>query len=115
MELFPSFCRLSAIYGGTYMLDKPIDEIVYENGKVVGVRSGDETAKCKMVICDPSYVQDRVKKIGQVVRTICILDHPIPGTADSASTQIIIPQKQVGRNSGESCFLKLVMHVLVDW
>lgn len=35
-------CRLSAIYGGTYMLDKPIDEIVYEGGKVVGVKSGGE-------------------------------------------------------------------------
>lgn len=34
--------RLSAIYGGTYMLDKPIDEIVYEGGKVVGVKSGGE-------------------------------------------------------------------------
>ena len=28
------FARLSAIYGGTYMLDKPIDELVYEGGKV---------------------------------------------------------------------------------
>ena len=36
--------RLSAIYGGTYMLDKTIDEIVYENGKVVGVRSGTEVS-----------------------------------------------------------------------
>ena len=36
--------RLSAIYGGTYMLDKAIDEIVYENGKVVGVRSGTEVS-----------------------------------------------------------------------
>ena len=34
--------RLSAIYGGTYMLDKSVDEIVYENGVVVGVRSGTE-------------------------------------------------------------------------
>lgn len=37
-----SICRLSAIYGGTYMLDKPVDEIVYEKGVVVGVRSGNE-------------------------------------------------------------------------
>ena len=36
--------RLSAIYGGTYMLDKPADEIVYENGKVVGVKSQDEVS-----------------------------------------------------------------------
>ena len=33
-ELPQGFARLSAIYGGTYMLDKPIDEIVLENGKV---------------------------------------------------------------------------------
>ncbi|KAK7896855.1 hypothetical protein WMY93_022180 [Mugilogobius chulae] len=36
-ELPQGFARLSAIYGGTYMLNKPIDEIVVENGKVVGV------------------------------------------------------------------------------
>lgn len=59
-ELPQGFARLSAIYGGTYMLDKPIDEIVFENGKVVGVKSGDEVAKCKQVYCDPSYVPDKV-------------------------------------------------------
>merc|ERR1719381_141116 len=31
------------------MLDKPVDEIVMEGGKVVGVRSGSETARCKQV------------------------------------------------------------------
>lgn len=66
-ELPQGFARLSAIYGGTYMLDKPCDEIVTnELGEVTGVRCGEETAKCKMVICDPSYVQDRCKKTGQV-------------------------------------------------
>ncbi|CAH2005246.1 unnamed protein product [Acanthoscelides obtectus] len=99
-ELPQGFARLSAIYGGTYMLDKPIDEIVLgEGGKVVGVRSGTEVAKCKQVYCDPTYVPDRVKKTGQVIRCICLMDHPIQNTKDALSTQIIIPQKQVGRNS----------------
>ncbi|GLG97980.1 Rab proteins geranylgeranyltransferase component A [Gryllus bimaculatus] len=98
-ELPQGFARLSAIYGGTYMLDKPIDEIVLENGRVVGVRSGQEVAKCQQVYCDPSYVPDRVKKTGQVIRCICLMDHPIPNTRDALSTQIIIPQKQVGRKS----------------
>merc|ERR1712243_294851 len=66
---------------------------------VVGVKSGGETAKCKQVYCDPTYVSDKVQKAGQVVRCICLLDHPIPNTKDALSTQIIIPQKQVGRNS----------------
>ena len=99
-ELPQGFARLSAIYGGTYMLDKPIDEIVYDDsGKAVGVRSGSETAKCKQVYCDPSYAAAKVKKTGQVIRCICLLDHPIPNTKDGLSTQIIIPQKQVNRNS----------------
>ena len=63
--MFAGF-RLSAIYGGTYMLDKPVDEIVFENGKVVGVRCGSEVARCNQVYCDPSYAPDRVKKVGQV-------------------------------------------------
>lgn len=38
-ELPQGFARLSAIYGGTYMLDKPIDEIVMKDGKVNVVHS----------------------------------------------------------------------------
>ncbi|KPM03471.1 rab GDP dissociation inhibitor beta-like protein [Sarcoptes scabiei] len=98
-ELPQGFARLSAIYGGTYMLDKPVDELVYENDRVIGVRSGTETVKAKQVFCDPSYVLDLVEKVGQVIRCICLLNHPIPNTNNALSCQIIIPQKQVGRNS----------------
>jgi Rab GDP dissociation inhibitor len=97
------FFSLSAIYGGVYMLDKPVDEIVYENGVVVGVRSGNETARCKAVICDPSYATDKVKKVGQVIRAICLLRHPVNVGSNTtpASIQIIIPQKQVQRHNGK--------------
>jgi len=98
-ELPQAFARLSAIYGGTYMLNKPIDEIIYENGRFVGVKSEGEIAKAKFVIGDPSYFKNKVESTGKVVRVICILDHPVPGTGDADSTQIIIPQKQVGRNN----------------
>ena len=61
------YLRLSAIYGGTYMLDKPIDKIEYgEDGKVCGVTSAGETARTKTVVADPSYFPDKVKKVGQV-------------------------------------------------
>jgi len=36
-----SFSRLCAIHGGTYMLNTPVDEILMESGKVVGIRSGE--------------------------------------------------------------------------
>jgi len=96
-ELPQGFARLSAIYGGTYMLDKKVDEIVYENGVAIGVRSGNEVAKAKQIIGDPSYFPDKVKSIGKVVRVICVLKHPIPNTGDADSVQLIIPQNQVNR------------------
>lgn len=97
-ELPQGFARLSAIYGGTYMLDKPIDNIVYDdNGVACGVQSGNEIAKTNQVICDPSYAPTKVRKVGEVVRAICFLKHPIPGTENIDSVQIVIPQNQVGR------------------
>ena len=59
-----------------------------------------KTAKCKAVICDPTYAPDKVKKVGQVVRIITFLTHPIPNTGDSDSIQIVIPQNQVNRKHG---------------
>lgn len=96
-EMPQGFARLSAIYGGTYMLSKPVDEIIMENGVVVGVKSEGEIAKCKFVIADPSYFPDRVTKNGKVVRQICILSGPVPGTNNAESCQIIIPQKEIKR------------------
>lgn len=96
-ELPQGFARLSAIYGGIYMLNKPVEEIIVENGKVVGVKSEGEIARCKQLICDPSYMTDRTKKMGQVIRIICILSHPIKDTNNVNSCQIIIPQNQVNR------------------
>ena len=98
-ELPQGFARLSAIYGGTYMLDKQVDEIIMENGKFVGVKSQGQVARAKMVLGDPSYFQNRVKKVGQVIRAICILDHTISNTSDAKSCQIIFPQNQIGRNN----------------
>ena len=88
-----SFSRLCAIHGGTYMLNTSVEEILFTDGKVSGIKSGGETAKAPLVICDPSYVQNlkKVKPVGKVIRAICILDHPIPNTHDAASIQIIIP------------------------
>jgi Rab GDP dissociation inhibitor len=99
-ELPQAFARLAAIYGGTYMLDKPIDEIVYgADGKIAGVKSQGEVAKCKFVVGDPSYFSTKVKKSGRVIRTICVLNHPIPNTSKEHSLQIILPQRELKRKS----------------
>uniref|UniRef100_A0A7R9WAK8 Rab GDP dissociation inhibitor n=1 Tax=Pseudictyota dubia TaxID=2749911 RepID=A0A7R9WAK8_9STRA len=95
------FSRLCAIHGGTFMLNRDIDEILYdESGAANGVKAGNEMAKAKMVIGDPSYFpKDKVKATGQVVRCICLLNHPIPNVNKCESVQIIIPGPQVGRKN----------------
>ena len=104
-ELPQGFARLSAVYGGTYMLNKPAEDIVMENGKVVGVTSEGQTAKTKMVIADPSYFPDRVIKVCKVVRAICLLKpakrlQKVSG-ADPPSYQIILPNNQIGKSHGK--------------
>ncbi|XP_019173160.1 PREDICTED: guanosine nucleotide diphosphate dissociation inhibitor At5g09550-like [Ipomoea nil] len=99
-ELPQAFARLSAVYGGTYMLNKPQCKVEFDDsGKAYGVTSEGETAKCKKVVCDPTYLTDKVHKVGKVARAVCIMSHPIPDTNDSHSAQVILPQKQLGRKS----------------
>lgn len=91
------FSRLAAVHGGTYMLNKPVDEVLYnEDGTVRGIRCGDEEARCGKLLGDPTYFKgtDKARAIGHVATSICILSHPIDGTnADSA--QIILPARSV--------------------
>ena len=98
-----AFSRLCAIHGGTYMLNTTVDEITMENGLATGIKSGSEGAKAPIVICDPSYAPEAMlKPTGQVIRAICLLNHPLPDTKDVPSAQIIIPAKQLGRQNGKS-------------
>lgn len=120
-ELPQGFARLSAIYGGTYMLNTNIDEIQYDGGKVSGIKAtmkerGDEsegmkfTTKTKTLIGDPSYFPGKVHVVGHLLKAICILTHPVANTDNSDSAQLIIPQSQVGRKNGwfsicsQNCF-----------
>ena len=101
-ELAEGFSRLCALYGGTYMLNRGVEEILYdENGNFRGIKSQGEEVFGKILITEPSYVQkfNKVKSIGKFISWICILDHPIPKTNNVASWQIILPQKQVNRKN----------------
>jgi Rab GDP dissociation inhibitor len=108
-ELPQGFARLSAIYGGTYMLNTSVDEFLYDGSKISGIKAtmrdrGDEseegmkfTTKTKMILGDPSYFPGKVQVVGHLLKAICILTHPLDKTGDSDSLQLIIPQSQVGR------------------
>jgi len=110
-ELPQGFARLSAIYGGTYMLNTNIGEIEMEGGKVSGIkatmreRSEDNegmkfSTKTKKIIGDPSYFPGKVQVVAHLLKAICILTHPVANTDNSDSAQLIIPQSQVGRRNG---------------
>jgi Rab GDP dissociation inhibitor len=112
-ELPQGFARLSAIYGGTYMLNTSIDEIEYDGLKAVGIKAtmqdrGGEgepmkfSTKAKKILGDPSYFPGKVQVVGHVLKAICILNHPLAGTDNSDSCQLIIPQSQVGRKNGKA-------------
>jgi Rab GDP dissociation inhibitor len=110
-ELPQGFARLSAIYGGTYMLNTDVEEFLYEGGKVSGIKAtmkerGDDgpgmkfETKAKKILADPSYFPGKVRVTGHLLKAICILNHPIASTDNSDSLQLIIPQSQVGRKHG---------------
>lgn len=69
------------------MLNTDCDEIQFDaDGKVTGIKVGDNVAKAPLIICDPSYCNnDRVKPTGKVIRAICFMDHPLPDTGDVPS------------------------------
>ena len=100
-ELPQGFARLSAIYGGTYMLNTPIEKVLYtEDGKFEGIVTKEGTARAPVVIADPTYFPEKCKSTGEkVIRAICITKQPIPNTSNADSCQIIIPQSQVGRKN----------------
>lgn len=110
-ELPQGFARLSAIYGGTYMLNTNVDEIIYEGKRAVGIKAtmkerGDEgevmkfETKAGKILADPTYFPGKVQVTGHLLKAICILNHPIDKTDNSDSVQLIIPQSQVGRKNG---------------
>mmetsp|Transcript_34082 Transcript_34082/g.81240 ORF Transcript_34082/g.81240 Transcript_34082/m.81240 type:complete len:483 (-) Transcript_34082:277-1725(-) len=114
-ELPQAFARLAAVYGGTYMLQKPVEKVVYDaEGKACGVISVGEDGKqafasCKLIVGDPTYFPEKCKKTQKVVRCIAILSHPItPG--NEPSCQIILPQNQTGRNNDIYVFCVSASH-----
>ncbi len=67
------------------MLDKDVEEVVYENGHVAGVKSQGEIARCDCVIGDPTYFKEKIKKVGQV-SFICLRKLPPPPQGDRICT-----------------------------
>ena len=99
-----AFARLSAVYGGTYMLSKPDAKVAFEDGVAVGVTSEGETARAKLVVGDPSYFPDKVQKASRVRKpppvpgTPCMLGQPVEeGGCKEASKGCLCTAGRAGR------------------
>ena len=96
------FARLCAINGGLQMLDKKVEGLEYgADGKVTGVKVEGTVIKCKAVLAEPGYLEDtpKVRPAEKILRSVCILKHPVPNTNDTDSCQIIIHSKQTKRQN----------------
>jgi len=112
------FSRRCAVHGGTFMLNMNEEPNFIKNidfgddGKVTGIELSEnvskcyeipQSIKCKQLIADPSYFVDtqhasKVKKVGEIVRCICICNSQVKGIKGE-SCQVIIPAKSANRNS----------------
>lgn len=117
-ELPQGFSRLSAIYGGTFMLGTQVKEILYEDDddsndkeekegdkktkRVSGIKieldGKIETVKSKVIIADPTYFPEKVNKTKKLIRTISILNS-LPLKNGENSAQIILPGKEINRKN----------------
>ncbi len=95
------FARLCAINGGLQMLSKSVEGFEFDSeSKVCGVKVEGQVIKTKAVLADPSYLvgTPKVKLVERVARSICLLKHPVAGTNDTDSCQIIVPAQQTKRH-----------------
>ena len=108
-ELPERFSRVSAVYGGLHALNTPLQEVVYAGDKMTGIKilhpetKAETYIRTKTLIADPTYFlkdSKRIRKIGQVVRAICIINREIDGIGPVDSAQIIIPASQMNRKNG---------------
>jgi Rab GDP dissociation inhibitor len=54
-DLPQAFARLCAVWGGVYMLNIPVDKIIVDGGKAIGIESQGRWAFAPIIIGDPSY------------------------------------------------------------
>jgi hypothetical protein len=81
-DLPQAFARLSAVFGGTFMLDTPFKGVrTDDDGELCGINStvnGKECVlKCKSIFASPDYFPDKVEKKGDIARCYWCATHTL--------------------------------------
>eukprot|EP01052_Picozoa_sp_SAG31_P007014 SAG31_NODE_330_length_17593_cov_4.817891_9_plen_155_part_00 len=95
-DLPQAFSRLSAVHGGTFMLDTPFKGVVTDDdGEISGINSvvnGKECVlKTKAIFASPDYFPDKVTKVGDVARMYCLLNQPMKPDGKRATANGQVP------------------------
>lgn len=93
------FDRLCKVYGGVSMLNQQIDDFIWQGNKAIRIKYGSKQATAPIIIGDPSYfseISGKIKKVRQIIRAFCIINHSILSIKPILdSAEIIIPKSEV--------------------
>ena len=65
-ELPQAFCRLCAVFGGTYYLGKDIDGIILSDGNIKGIITNGQRISCKNFVIGVSNCPNNIKKMANI-------------------------------------------------
>lgn len=75
-EMPQAFCRLCAVFGGVYNLDRPVNGLITKGNDVVAIVSRGQRIDCKFLVINsqlcPQELKSSFKKVG-TRRKICLL------------------------------------------
>eukprot|EP00656_Telonema_subtile_P008785 TRINITY_DN14107_c0_g1_i1.p1 TRINITY_DN14107_c0_g1~~TRINITY_DN14107_c0_g1_i1.p1 ORF type:complete len:481 (-),score=114.84 TRINITY_DN14107_c0_g1_i1:185-1627(-) len=93
-ELPQAFCRLSAVYHGTYILGRGVQQFCEADGRCTGVVcTAGQQLNAKAVIADPEYLTLYQQPTGRkVARAICVQTKPWIG--DGSVAVLTVPPTQ---------------------
>uniref|UniRef100_T1HXA5 Rab proteins geranylgeranyltransferase component A n=2 Tax=Rhodnius prolixus TaxID=13249 RepID=T1HXA5_RHOPR len=96
-ELVQAFCRLSAVYGGIYCLNRGADKIIVKNNKCVGIVSGSKELYAEHVVMSSSqtplefYLESNSTEI--MARGILITDKSLYPSGKRGASMLQFPSE----------------------
>ena len=80
-ELPQAFCRLCAVFGGVYYLDRPVDAfVINSSNQIIAIISKGQRIDCKYLVANSKLCPEQLKgekKDVTVSRKICILSESV--------------------------------------
>ena len=93
-ELPQAFCRLCAVFGGTYFLQKPVDAVIIEDDQVKGIMFNGQRITCKHLVADSRKFPEKFKTVESnhtINRKICLLEDSMAPTEKEQLTFVSLP------------------------